>query len=180
MLKKIKPYISLYCVTPRNCRVLSMVNLFTSVSSRVKKRVSERVLCRAMYIIRSENLSETLSESFCETLGETFRAHQASPQSLESDYMHGSPQTLSETRFFQPGQEWRWWHPWTLFHSFTTLRIADKIKTRDYSRKTKTCRIHRMAHYNMEWRRRFRLVSSALPVTDTRIRTSFWWIYNFF
>ena len=85
--------------------------------SRVKKRVLERVLQRVMHILRSETLgrrlanakslakslaeslikslaetlSETLGETFGETLGEIFRVPQASPQSLGSDYMHGSP-----------------------------------------------------------------------------------------
>ena len=39
----------------------------------------------------AETVSETLGENFGETLGETFRTRQASPQSLGSDYMHGSP-----------------------------------------------------------------------------------------
>ena len=43
---------------------------------------------------------ETLAESLGETLGESFRARQASPQSLGSDYMHGSPELSSRIVFF--------------------------------------------------------------------------------
>ena len=71
---------------------------------RVEKRVSERVLRRAMHIIWSETLGRRLASAkslvkslgwtLCETLGkilgETIRARQASPQRLGSDYMHSS------------------------------------------------------------------------------------------
>ena len=49
----------------------------------------------------AETLSETLGEIFGETLGETFRARQAFPQSVGSDYMHGSPQdSLRDSCFY--------------------------------------------------------------------------------
>ena len=79
-------------------------------NTRVKKRVSERVLRRAMHIIRfqtlrrclasAKSLTQNLAETLGETFGETSRAHQASPQSLGSDYMHGSPQDSLRNPFF--------------------------------------------------------------------------------
>ena len=48
----------------------------------------------------AEILSETLGETFGGTLDETFRARQASPQSLGLDYMHGSPQDSLRDSFF--------------------------------------------------------------------------------
>ena len=43
------------------------------------------------------------AESQAETLDETFRARQASPQSLGSNYMHGSPQDSLRDLFFLRG-----------------------------------------------------------------------------
>ena len=48
----------------------------------------------------SESLAESLADTFSETLGETFRARRASPQTLGSDYMHGSPQDSLRDSFF--------------------------------------------------------------------------------
>ena len=42
-----------------------------------------------------------------ETLGKTFRARQASLQSLGSDYMHGSPQDSLRDSFFYAGRQFR-------------------------------------------------------------------------
>ena len=47
--------------------------------------------------------AESLTKSLAETLGETFRARQASPQSLGSDYMHGSSQDALRDPFFYAG-----------------------------------------------------------------------------
>ena len=47
-----------------------------------------------------ESLGQTLGETLGKTLGETSRARQASPQSLGSDYMHGSPQDSLRDSFF--------------------------------------------------------------------------------
>ena len=91
----------------------SITDGHNSIEPHVKKRVSERVLRRAMHIIRSETLgrrlvsakslatslaesltkrlAETVGETFIETLSETFRARRASSQSLGLDYIHGSP-----------------------------------------------------------------------------------------
>ena len=63
-----------------------------------KKRVSERVLRRAMHIIRSETPG-------IETLGEREKSRQASPQSLGSDYIHGSPQDSLRDTFFHAGTD---------------------------------------------------------------------------
>ena len=52
----------------------------------------------------AETLSETLDETFGETLGETFRARQAFPQNLGSDYMNGSPQESLRDSFFYAGR----------------------------------------------------------------------------
>ena len=54
----------------------------------------------------AETLSETLDETFGETLGETFRARQAFPQNLGSDYMNGSPQESLRDSFFLRGTHW--------------------------------------------------------------------------
>ena len=51
----------------------------------------------------TKSLAETLSETRGEALGETFRACQAFPQSLGSDYMHGSPQDSLRDSFFLRG-----------------------------------------------------------------------------
>ena len=48
----------------------------------------------------SETFSETLGETFGETLGEAFRARQASPQILGSDYMYSSPQDSPRLVFY--------------------------------------------------------------------------------
>ena len=87
--------------------------LIKNMQTRVKKRVSERVLRRAMHIIRSEtlrrrlasgkSLAKCLAKSLGESLGKTFRARQASPQSLGSDYMHSSPQDSLRDSFFHAG-----------------------------------------------------------------------------
>ena len=52
----------------------------------------------------AETISETLDETFGETLGDTFRARQAPPQSLGSDYMHGSTQDSLRDSFFLRGE----------------------------------------------------------------------------
>ena len=52
----------------------------------------------------AETLSETLGETFGETLDETFRARQVSPQSLGSDYIHGSPQDSLRDSFLLRGE----------------------------------------------------------------------------
>ena len=105
--------------------ILFIFEIEYMISSCVKKWVSERVLPRAMHIIRSETLgrrlasakslaknlaerftkilAETLGETFGETLSETFRARQASPQSFESDYMQDSPQDSLRDSFFYAG-----------------------------------------------------------------------------
>ena len=49
----------------------------------------------------AETLSETLGETFSKTLGETFRSRQAAPQSLGSDYMHGSLQDSARLVFLR-------------------------------------------------------------------------------
>ena len=53
----------------------------------------------------AKTLSETIGETFGETLGKTFHPLQASPQSLGSDYMHGSPQDSFRDSFFYAGNE---------------------------------------------------------------------------
>ena len=64
-----------------------------------------------MHIIRSDTLgrrlasSKSLSKSLAEILGETFRARQASPQSIGSDYMHDSPQDSLRDSFFYADSE---------------------------------------------------------------------------
>ena len=113
----------------RGCRTLPGIRRFWSESSgaasRVKKRVSEKVLRRVVHRIRSEtlgrrlasakslakslaesltkSLDKTLSESLGETFSETFRTRQASPQSLGSDYNHGSPRDSLRESFFYVG-----------------------------------------------------------------------------
>ena len=70
-----------------------------------------------MHIIRSETVerrlasvkslamshAKSLTESLGKTLGETFRVRQASPQSLVTDYMHGSPQDSLRDSLFYAG-----------------------------------------------------------------------------
>ena len=73
-----------------------------------KKRVSERVLQRVVYIIRSESgekldereksRQESCRESHQESSRDSLR--ESSPQSLGSDYMHGSPQDSLRDSFF--------------------------------------------------------------------------------
>ena len=71
----------------------------------IRSETLGRRLASAKSLAKSlvEALSETLGETFGEILGETFRARQASPQSLRSDYMHGSPQDSLRDSFFYPG-----------------------------------------------------------------------------
>ena len=52
----------------------------------------------------TKSLAETLSETLDETFGETFRARQAFPQNLGSDYMNGSPQESLRDSFFYAGR----------------------------------------------------------------------------
>ena len=107
------------------------------------KRVSERVLRKAMHIIRSEtlgrllasakslakSLAESLTETFFGTLGETFRARQASPQSLGSDYMHGSPQDSLRDSFFLRGKQLMY-----ILSFQNSCRLAGKVVSgRNYS-----------------------------------------------
>ena len=44
-------------------------------------------------------------KTFGEILGETFRVRQASPESLGSDYMHGSLQDSLRDSFFYAGRD---------------------------------------------------------------------------
>ena len=91
-------------------------------SDKLPPRVKKRVLERVLHIIWSETLGrrlastkslakslaesvtkslvETLSEILGETFGETLGE---SPQSFESDYMHGSPQDSLRDSFFYAG-----------------------------------------------------------------------------
>ena len=70
-----------------------------------RRLASVKGLAESLTKSLAETLSETLGENFGETLGETFDARQAAPQSLGSDYMHGSPQDSLRDSFFYGG--WR-------------------------------------------------------------------------
>ena len=92
---------------------------YTAVTrlTRVSKRVSESLAkSRAYNPIRDsgktlgerkksrQEICRESHQEFGETLGGTFRARQASPQSLGSDYMHGSPQDSLGDSFFDGGK----------------------------------------------------------------------------
>ena len=68
-----------------------------------RRLASLKSLAKSLAESLTKSLAETLSETLGKTFGETFRTRQASPQSLGSDYMHGSPQDSLRDSFFYAG-----------------------------------------------------------------------------
>ena len=84
--------------------------------------------------LASKSLTDSLTKSLAETVGQTFRARQASPQSLKSDYMPGSPQDSLRDSFFL-----RWKlknqkrHEWKLDVSLMIIKLTKSlIKIRNF------------------------------------------------
>ena len=96
-------------------RLASAKSLDKSLANSLTKSLAE-TLSETLGETFGETLYEILGETFGETLGETLHARQASPQSLGSDYMHGSPQDSLRNSFFYVGGRIRillslsqWW-----------------------------------------------------------------------